>query len=113
MTPSLPTDDPGNQTDGSATAALDSDAAPATGREPDTAGPAAATEPDVVAGSDAGPDPAVDALLAGPAQENDEMRRGTEDLQSSQVKIAQAREFAEDVARSTEPEPAARPGDES
>lgn len=52
-------------------------------------------------------------ILDGPALENEEMRRGTEDLQSSQDKIAQAREFADEVARMTEPEPPARPGDES
>lgn len=52
-------------------------------------------------------------VLDGPALENEEMRRGTEDLRSSQDKTAQARDFADDVARKTEPEPPARPGDES
>lgn len=42
--------------------------------------------------------------LDGPALENEEMRRGTEDLRSSQDKIEQAREFADQVARATEPE---------
>ena len=41
------------------------------------------------------------------------MRRGTADLQSSEGKIAEAREFAHEVANKTEPGPAARPGDES
>lgn len=53
-------------------------------------------------------------VLDGPALENEEMRKGTEDLRSSQDKIAQAREFADDVARRTEPaQPPARPGDDS
>jgi len=52
-------------------------------------------------------------VLSGPALENAEMRRGTEDLRSSQDKIAQAREFADEVARKTGPEPPARPGDEA
>ena len=58
-----------------------------------------------------GPDGAAKTILDGPALENEEMRRGTEELRSSQDKIAQAREFADDVARQTEPP--ARPGDES
>jgi hypothetical protein len=62
--------------------------------------------------ADNGPD-AAKTVLDGPALENEEMRRGTEDLRSSQDKIAQAREFADEVARKTEPEPPARPGDES
>ncbi|WP_395725542.1 hypothetical protein [Nakamurella sp.] len=60
-----------------------------------------------------GPDTAGKTVLDGPALENEQMRRGTEDLRSSQDKTAQAREFADDVARTTEPEPPARPGDES
>lgn len=42
-------------------------------------------------------------VLDGPALENEEMRRGTQDLQSSEAKIDQAREHAHDVARATEP----------
>lgn len=113
MTASLPTNDPGNETDDVPGAALDSDAAPGTGAEPDTGGPAAAAEPDVDGMPDAGPDAAARTVLDGPALENEQMRRGTEDLRSSEDKIAQAREFADDVARKTEPEPPARPGDES
>lgn len=52
-------------------------------------------------------------VLDGPALENEEMRRGTEELRSSEEKIAQAREFSDEVARRTEPEPPARAGDES
>ena len=52
-------------------------------------------------------------VLDGPALENEEMRKGTEDLRSSEDKVAQAREFADEVARRTEPEPVARPDDES
>jgi hypothetical protein len=61
-------------------------------------------------------DPGTDTgktVLDGPALENEEMRRGTEELRSSQDKTDQAREFAADVARTTEPEPPARPGDEA
>ena len=114
MTASLPENDPGNDTDGVATTALDDDAAPGDGAEPDTGGPAAAGEPEVDRVPERGPDAAARTLLDGPAAENPEMRKGTEDLQSSQDKIAQARDFADDVARRTEPaEPPARPGDES
>lgn len=113
MTASLPTSDPGNEPDDVPAVALDSDAAPGTGTEPDTGMPAAA-EPDVDGVPDAGPDAAARTLLDGPAGQNPEMRRGTEDLESSRDKLEQAREFADDVARRTEPaEPPARPGDES
>ena len=113
MTASPPTNDPGNETDDVPGAALDSDAAPDTGTEPDTAGPAAAAEPDVAGVPEAGPHAAAETVLDGPARENEEMRRGTDDLRSSEQKVAQAREFADEVARKTEPEPPARPGDES
>jgi hypothetical protein len=114
MTASLPGNDPGNDTDGTPTAALDEDAAPDTGTEPDTAGPADATAATDVEGvPNTGPDAAARTVLDGPALENDEMRRGTEDLTSSEDKIAEAREFAQDVSRHQEPEPPARPGDES
>ena len=116
MTSGLPANDP--TPDDTATAALDEDAAPDTGAEPDTAGAegetaAGSTTPDV----DGVPEVAADAtgrtVLSGPALENAEMRRGTEDLRSSQEKSAQAREFADEVARKTGPEPPARPGDEA
>lgn len=118
MTASLPTDhqgnDPGTEPDDVPTATLDDDAAPGTGTEPDSGGPAAAAEPDVDGVPDRGPDAAARTLLDGPAAENPEMRRGTEDLQASQDSIARARDFADEVARRTEPaEPPARPGDET
>lgn len=70
--------------------------------------------PDVDAVPDQDPHAAARTPLDGPAAENPEMRKGTEDLRSSQAKIEQAREFADDVARRTEPaEPPARPSDES
>lgn len=77
-----------------------------------------ADEPHVDGVPDPGPDAGLDLSartpLDGPAGQNPEMRRGTEDLESSQDKLEQAREFADDVARRTEPaEPPARPGDES
>lgn len=50
-------------------------------------------------------------VLDGPALENEEMLRGTEDLRSSEDKVAQAREYADKVARRTEPEPPASPAD--
>lgn len=95
-----------------APAALDEDAAPEGGAEPDTAGAGGASGPDVE-GVPVGPDATARTVLDGPALENEEMRRGTEDLRSSVAKTAQAREFADEVARKTEPEPPARPGDES
>jgi hypothetical protein len=39
--------------------------------------------------------------LDGPALENPEMRRATEDLQSSEEKTAQAREFSDDLVKQT------------
>ena len=77
-----------------------------------------ADEPHVDGVPDAGPDAGLDVSartpLDGPAGQNPAMRRGTEDLESSQDKLEQAREFADDVARRTEPgESPARPGDES
>ena len=47
---------------------------------------------------------APEAELDGPAEENDEMRRGTSDLQSSQEKSAEAKEIAADLRGSTLPE---------
>ncbi len=41
--------------------------------------------------------------LDGPALENDEMRRGTDDLQASEDSIAEAREYAADVRSHTLP----------
>jgi hypothetical protein len=111
MTASLPTSDPGNDTDDIPSAALDDDAAPGTGAEPDTGGPAVAAEPDVAGVPQADPAQTARTVLDGPALENAEMRRGTEDLRSSEEKIAEARGFADEVARKTEP--AARPGDRS
>jgi hypothetical protein len=58
---------------------------------------------DVDGGPPTGPDAAARTVLDGPALENEEMRRGTEDLQSSEAKIDQARELAHEVARRTEP----------
>jgi len=113
MTASLPANHSGIDTDGVAGAALDSDAAPAGGAEPDTAGPASGTDPDVPGVPEAGPDTAARTILDGPALENEEMRRGTEELRSSQDKIAEAREFADDVARQTEPGAPARAGDDA
>jgi hypothetical protein len=112
MTSGLPDNDP--SPDDTAAAALDEDAAPGTGAEPDTAGADDATvATDVDGVPAAGPDSTARTVLSGPALENAEMRRATSDLQSSQDKIQQAREFADEVARKTEPEPPARPGDES
>ena len=41
--------------------------------------------------------------LDGPALENDEMRAGTADLQSSEKKSAEAREIADDLSAKTQP----------
>jgi hypothetical protein len=119
-------------------AALDEDAAPGTGSEPDTASDAAGAGKSSAA-ADVGPvsDPDVrevqtpdgsvgDATqdeqdsrsavtenraepasnvteLDGPALENDEMRAGTADLQSSERKSQEAREIASDLTRTTQP----------
>lgn len=92
---------PENQTtpDDLDNAALDEDAAPR---------PGTAEEPGSVAGSEPTPTPdagpaGAGTVLDGPALENEQMRRGTQDLQSSEAKIDQAREYAHDVARATEP----------
>lgn len=102
-----------SEADDTSPASLDADAAPTDGREPDTAGPADATDPDVDPVPATGPDAAARTVLDGPALENEEMRRGTQTLRSSEVKPAQAREFADEVARQADPAPPARPGDES
>ena len=116
----------------SSEAALDEDAAPDTGLEPDTAGDAAGeddatapadqahtpnAEPDRTvenpAGVTTGKEPAADshparahperAVLDGPALENDEMARATDDLQSSQDKSAAAKEIVADLIGKTQP----------
>ncbi len=115
MTARLPDNDSltdRGEPDDLAPAAVDDDAAPIGGAEPDTAGSESRSQPDVD-GVPTGPDAAARTVLDGPALENEEMRRATEDLRSSEAKSAQAREFADEVARKTEPEPPARPGDES
>lgn len=111
-------------------AALDDDAAPDTGIEPDTAADAAGEQE--LAGSDDGEptsqadqksvgtradqqaDADVDStsqqgggqsvVLDGPAAENEEMRRGTSDLQSSVEKSAAARKIFDDLQRTVLPE---------
>jgi len=106
MTSSMP---PGDAvtTDDSADAALDEDAPPATGLEPDTAADApgeGGASADVAPTPDQDGQPqAVPTTLVGPALENVEMRRGTEDLQSSEEKLAQAKEYADAVAAKTLP----------
>lgn len=98
--------------------ALDEDAAPADGLEPDTAGDAAGTGSSS-APADVGPSsdqdgrsaiteshaepPSTGTELDGPALENDEMRSGTADLQSSEKKLAEAREIADDLTDKTQP----------
>lgn len=42
--------------------------------------------------------------LTGPALENPEMHLATDDLQSSEAKSAEAREIADDLAASTQPD---------
>ena len=81
-------------------AALDDDAAPDTGLEPDTATDAAG-EQGVAGSANAEPtnQPDRPVKMDGPAAENDEMRRGTSDLQSSSEKSAEAREIFNDLQR--------------
>lgn len=87
-------------------AALDDDAAPGTGSDPDTPSESAAdpavseealTEAVEADGEDAGNGR---TELDGPALTNPEMHRATDDLQSSEAKSEQAREFAGEVAAS-------------
>jgi hypothetical protein len=94
MTSSLPAGD-GLTSDAPAETALDENAAPETGSEPDTA-------PDA-AGEGSTPAAHSGTELDGPALENPEMHRATEDLQSSEEKSAAAREIADDLAASTQP----------
>lgn len=88
---------------------LDDDAAPESGREPDTAADAAgeqdlagADDTDVDAAATPPPDGRV--VLDGPAAENEDIRRATTDLQSSRDKSAQAQEIVDDLAAKTLPE---------
>ncbi len=96
MTSSMPAGD-GLTSDAPAETALDENAAPAAGSEPDTAPDAAGEEstPAVHGGTE----------LAGPALENLEMHRATDDLRSSEHKSAQAREIADALSASTQPSP--------
>lgn len=94
MTSSLPAGD-GLTSDAPAESALDENAAPDNGSEPDTA-------PDT-AGENPTPAPPGGTVLDGPALENPEMQRATEDLRSSEDKSRQAREIANDLAASTQP----------
>ena len=109
MTSNLPAGDAVTPND-SAGPALGEDAPPATGLEPDTAADAAgkgkaSASADVAPTPDSadGQPPPTHTTLSGPALENDEMRRGTEDLLSSEEKLAEAREFGDDVAARTRP----------
>ena len=95
MTSTLPAGD-GLTSDGPAESALDDNAAPQTGSEPDTA-------PDA-AGEESTPAARGGTELDGPALENPEMHRATEDLQSSETKSAEAREIADQLASSTQPD---------
>lgn len=90
--------------------ALDDNAAPTTGSEPDTSSEPASdpavseealTEAVEADGSAAGDGRTV---LDGPALENDEMHKATDDLRSSEQKSAQAKEIAADFVAKTEPD---------
>jgi hypothetical protein len=104
VTSGLPQDDATHEED-VATAALDDDAAPDTGLEPDTAADAAGETggPAVAAPESPATGPRL-TKLSGPAAENDEMRRATDDLRSSEGKSEQARQIADDISRRTEPD---------
>lgn len=95
MTSSLPAGD-GLTSDGPAETALDENAAAQTGSEPDTA-------PDA-AGEESTPAARGGTELDGPALQNPEMRRATDDLQSSEAKSAAAREIADELTASTQPD---------
>jgi hypothetical protein len=94
MTSSLPGGD-GLTSDSPSETELDDNAAPQTGTEPDTARDAG--------GEESTPATRGGTELDGPALENPEMHRATDDLRSSEAKSAQAREFADDLAASTQP----------
>jgi hypothetical protein len=109
MTSNLPAGD-AVTTDDSADPALDEDAPAATGVGPDA--PSNAPGEREVSGSadvantadqDDGRPPVAHTTLDGPALENDEMRRGTEDLLSSEEKLAEAKEYRDEVAAKTPP----------
>ena len=94
MTTSMPSGD-GAMTDSPSASELDVEAAPTTGLEPDTAADAAG---EAAAPAAAGA-PADGTVLDGPASENPEMHRATDDLRSSEEKTAAAREFADELAK--------------
>jgi hypothetical protein len=98
MTTSMPTGD-GTVPDGPTRSEVDQDAAPTTGLEPDTAADAAGETTSTPAGA-----PADRTVLDGPALENQEMHRATDDLRSSQDKTAAAREIADELASTTQPD---------
>ncbi len=113
MTGSLPSGD-GTVDSTSPGSVADDAAAPATGLEPDTAPDAAGADPagDDAAGQDAAGQNEEDAPrppgpelteLTGPAESNDKMRLGTEDLRSSERKTAEAKEIAADLTSLTRP----------
>jgi hypothetical protein len=131
MTTSMPSGD-GTVTDGPTRSAVDEEAAPTTGLEPDTAadaagetdaspavatpevdpdtrpetgsaGPAAGDEEPSGAATNVAGASADRTVLDGPALENEEMHRATEDLRSSQNKTAAAREIADRLASTTQP----------
>jgi hypothetical protein len=94
---------------------VDPETAPTTGLEPDTAADAAGAQETTPADENAAPDEENSAVesaapsgasaqrteLDGPALENPEMRRATDDLRSSEEKTAQAREFSDDLVKQT------------
>ena len=92
MTTSMPSGD-GTVPGSSPASGLDEDAAPAAGLDPDT--------PAEPAGQ--GRRPPDHTELDGPALENDEIRRATDDLQSSEVKSAAAREIVDELTAKTNP----------
>ena len=91
MTTSMPSGD-GALTDSPRASEVDDEAAPTTGLDPDTAADAA--------GETTHPGRRGDrTVLDGPALENEEMHRATDDLRSSQDKTAAARDFADELAK--------------
>ncbi len=63
----------------------------------------AGDEASAVADAGTSPAPADRTVLDGPALENEEMHRATDDLRSSQDKTAAAREIADKLAAATQP----------
>ncbi len=69
--------------------------------DPESAAAESDVEPDTTA--DSAPGAAYEPLLAGPALENEEMRRATVDLESSMHKSAESKVILDELTETTDP----------